>query len=133
MNLNKSRGPSDAGVGTMVEIYKIRKKGIAHIFADDWKKAGIQYPADSLTDEQWSHATELAEDRTHELFVGTVALSRPPHRAVVLDLNIPEFYGYNNCRVWQIYRPEAGSFPVGTRVAVGYSKNEPSRIKVFEL
>lgn len=118
MNLKKRSGPSDVDLGTMIEVYKIAKEGMTHIFVNEWGKADIQYPAGPLTSEQMARIKELENELIQPPKVGTLALSHSPCQIIVLDGE-----DERGDRTREIYTPKQGSFPIGARVVIGWPKN----------
>jgi len=128
--LNKMTGSSDVNFGTMIEIYGMMKKGTSHAFVDRWKKADRQFPEEPLTDEQKAMAERLASGLTFPE-TGTVAIMRPPFETVVLDEMKMTLSGTYRTR--ELIVPLDGEFPIGARVLIGTSKQNPPRTVVHKL
>jgi len=126
VNLNKRTGPSDVGIGTMVDIYAIARKGVVHWYVDDWGKSRIQYPSAPLTEEQNRRVRELTM-KLNDPEIGTVALSHSPYQTVVLDEGKP------GRRTTEIYGSKDGFYLIGTRILIGMPKENADRRMVYAL
>ncbi|MBI2131162.1 hypothetical protein HYU10_05350 [Candidatus Woesearchaeota archaeon] len=128
-HLRKSSGPRDVDVGTMVDIYSVRKMGMRHRWIDEWSVSSVQYPEHPLTPEQEDLARRISSEffngpnQDMKAKAGTVALITGVGMVILSDGGYfgPPLEGLRIKYIRQLWNgeKEQEQFPVGTRVIYG--------------